>query len=65
MMLTQDEAKEYCKLLLGQFKSNLSPWEDTFVRDLSIRFTQGNYLLSEKQSAILDRIMERCAQQYR
>jgi hypothetical protein len=61
--MTNDEALEYCRTLIGHFQAWLTDWEDTFVRSVYLQLRDGRKL-TEKQAKTLDNIMERCARQY-
>ena len=63
MTVSDAEAREYVEALLRHFPSRLSEWEDTFCRDIRLRLTDGGRL-TDKQRAVLDRLMELCAQQH-
>lgn len=53
-------AYEYCDSLLRHFSDKLSEWEDGFVRSVRSQ-AFANTLPTEKQAAVLDRLMDRVA----
>ena len=61
--MTPVEALDYCRTLLAHFTDRLSEWEDTFVRDVKLRL-DADAPLTPRQAEVLDRIMDRCAQQH-
>ena len=63
MTLSRTEAVDYCQTLLAHFPERLSEWEDTFVRSVLLQLRDGASP-TEKQGAVLDRIMDRVAQQH-
>lgn len=65
-MISDTEAKSYVLTLLMHFSDRLSEWEDTFCRDLKLKYVDPGRVpaMTEKQRTILDQLMERMAQQY-
>lgn len=63
MALTRETATEYCDTALRHFLDSLSEWEETRIREWQAHLAAGG-LLTERQGAVLDSILERCARTY-
>lgn len=63
MTLDAATAQDYVETLLRHFPAKLTGWEDGFVRSLQRQLAEGR-VPSEKQSRVLDDLMERVAQGY-
>lgn len=61
--MSSADAREFCDTLLRHFPEKLSEWEDGFARSL-LRALDNGAILTAKQKAKLDEVMERVAGGY-
>ena len=65
-MLPREIALEYCNTLRTHFHDKLNEWETEFVASVRAQLLSDPMrILTDKQSARLDAIMERCADTHR
>ena len=62
-LMSSADAREFCDTLLRHFPEKLSEWEDGFARSL-LRALDDGAILTLKQKAKLDEVMERVAGGY-